>query len=141
MNENLSTRIALYIVSRRVSVPTWVVLYINILISVIVANSVYMQDSLIFTNLAPFGGKLWSLMLLGASLITLHGLLRGYHRTVAIGSMLGFMSWALGLISWIVISKGSAPWGVPLLTLPMLAFFTFVHLKHSIIERWRNEQE
>lgn len=140
MASELANKVVRKIVTARVSVPTWIVLYINILISVVVANSVYMENVLTFEHLAPFGGRLWSVMLLLASLITLHGLLIGYHRTVAWGAILGYMSWVMALISWFVIGKAQGAYGIPAMTLPMIAFFVFVHLKHSIIQRWQHEQ-
>lgn len=140
-SEELSERVAYRIVAHRVSIPTWVVLYINVLISVLVANSVYLQDTLLFEHLSPFGGRVWSLLLMGASLVTLHGLLWNCSRTVSVGSIMGYMAWAMALISWIVIARGQGYYGIPLLTLPMVAFFMFVHLKHSIIQKWKDRVE
>ena len=141
MGDNLATALAYRIVHRRVSVPTWVVLYINIIISMAVANSVYIEHTLAFDHLAPFGGRLWSIMLLAASLVTLHGLLIDYHRTVTWGAILGYMSWVMALLSWIFIAGLSGAWGVPALAIPMIIFFVFVHLKHSIIRRWEDAQK
>lgn len=141
MGDNLATALAYRIVHRRVSVPTWVVLYINIIISMAVANSVYVERTLAFEHFAPFGGRLWSIMLLIASLITLHGLLIDCHRTVAWGAILGYMSWVMALLSWIFIAGASGALGIPALAAPMIVFFVFVHLKHSIIKRWEDAQK
>ena len=139
--EGLSERVAYRIVRHRVSIPTWVVLYINILIASLVANTVYLKDNLMFQEFAPFGGHLWSILLLIASLMTLHGLLANYNKTVAVGSIMGYMAWTMAFISWVTLAGADRLYGIPLLALPMIAFFMFVHLKHSIINRWEKSIE
>lgn len=93
-----------------------------------------------FDELSPFGGHVWSILLLGSSMITVHGLAADYSRVVAFGSILGYLAWIMVLISWAALSGGSYL-VVPLVSIPMIAFFMFVHLKHSIIQKWEDQNE
>lgn len=138
--EDLSERVAYRIIRYRVSIPTWITLYLNLLMSAIVANTVYLEDSPMFDELTPFGGHLWSALLMLASLVTVHGLASNYNKTVAWGAALGYIAWSMILVSWMVMSSGDYYY-VPMVAIPMIGFFMFVHLKHSIIQRWEDSVE
>lgn len=137
----LAEAVAYKIVSHRVNIPTWVVLYINILISTMVGYSAYWQESIVVYIAGPFSGRLWTLMLLGASLITLHGLLVNRIKSVTLGAGLGYIAWVLALIPWLTPDGNLGEWIVPLIAFPMLFFFGFVHLKYSIIRKWEESLE
>lgn len=139
-SERWANKVAYNLVFAKVSIPTWIVLYINILISILTINFVYVLGSSAFDNSLPFNGRVWPVVLLAASLSTLHGLLAGYHRTVSIGSFLGFMSWVMAFISWWVTAGAYGSPAIPLLAVPMIIFFMFVHLKHSYIDRLEKER-
>lgn len=140
MNDDaLATRIARIIVTARVSVPTWIMLYVNVLIAMIVANSTYFEGVSEVGSSAPLDSYIWPPLLVFSSLVTLHGLLMAYHRTVSWGAMFGFMSWVMALISGIATAEMPQTLVTVLVSIPMMIFYTFVHLKHSYIERLREE--
>lgn len=141
MASDFATKVARWIVAREVSVPTWIVIYINVLISMLVVDSVYLKSTVVFDHLAPFEGRMWPFLLLASSLVTLHGLLTGCPRTTSWGALFGFMSWVMALLSWFAISGATGSLAIPLLSLPMAVFFTFVHLKHSYLQKLEEESE
>lgn len=134
--EGLSERVAYRIVSYRVSAPVWIVLYLNILICAMSANASYLEGTLTLGDFVPFGGRFWTLLLLVASLVSVHGLLSKCPRTVSAGSIAGYLAWFMGLISWMFVYQGAENYLVPLLAIPMILFFMFIHLKYSIVARW-----
>lgn len=136
----IATDIAIKIGTFRIGLPTFVLLYLNMMISALILVTTLRSERDPYIDYVAGGGNIWPTLLLFVSVITLHGLLARSTHITTVGSFGGFLLWTVDLVFWAM--QGDLLFD-PLTAfgaIPMMLFFAFVHIKYSLLQRYEKDK-
>lgn len=126
------TRWALRITNNRVNVPTAVVLYFNLMLSLFWFTKVvggFGDDYDFPFFLLPFTA---SITAAAASVGGYISMAKGVKWLTSVSAVLGYLAWVLISLAWTFDVDRASNFTVPLFVVPMIIFFMHMHLRRVV---------
>lgn len=138
--QSRSTRIICKIISSKVGIPSYLVLYLNALVSLLILSTPWLfSPGAVPPAFTPWGQTLWPSLLLIACIAAVHGLLTKNPHVVALGAFAGFLLWFLDFFSYLLSALFLADTLSLLFSVPMMLYFAYIYLRHSFYDLYLKE--
>lgn len=127
MRDRVSNRIDL-ILHAAVSVPTWILLIMNLMIGLIIGVTAWIAPELLGALAdSQTEGKIWPVALSLGTLSIIYGVFRKRIRPVRVGSFVAALAWVFGTLSY--LGAGTMAVNALVFGVTGILFFVYIYFK------------